>query len=110
MSAAYSTSGSATRTRGRFVLSVGILASHFSRGYRGDILVTAAGVIARASPKLRTWTYVLGMKPGSGDRRRVGQPGQRVVHVLLGELDVLELAGVVGVVGGHVEVAMTREP
>jgi hypothetical protein len=39
-------------------VSVGILASHFSRGLSGDILVTAAGVIARAYPKLRTWTSV----------------------------------------------------
>src|SRR3954452_16230116 len=59
MSAAYSTSGSATRTSGRtVVLSVGILASHFSRGYNGNFPVAATGVIARTYLKLRIWTGV----------------------------------------------------
>src|SRR3954471_18997531 len=112
MSAAYSTSGSATRTRGRtVVLSIGILASRFSRGSarrhpcyrnRGNRPQPPRVEVVDGCPSLRAGAL--------GDGGRVGQPGERLVHVLLGELDVLELAGVVVVVGRHVEVAVAREP
>jgi hypothetical protein len=43
---------------------------------------------------------------GSGDSRGVRQALEGRVHVGLGELRVLELAGEVALVGGHVEVAV----
>src|SRR4029450_5807919 len=44
-----------------------------------------------------------------GDRRRLWQAPQCRVHVFLGELRVFELTGEVGLVSGHVEVAVTAE-
>jgi hypothetical protein len=62
-------------------------------------------------------------RPSTADTRRATRPGsvtagwgphpgqlrQGTVDALLGQLDVLEAAGEVGVVGGHVEVAMAGE-
>ena len=46
--------------------------------------------------------------PASGERGRLREALQRRLHVGFGELQVFELARVVRVVGGHVEVAVAR--
>src|SRR5688500_18154928 len=46
---------------------------------------------------------------GLGERRRLGKALERGLHVGLGELEVLELAREVGLVGGHVEVTVPGE-
>src|SRR4051794_27320456 len=80
------------------------------RGSSGPTMGAIAGLSGLVAMDGTGYAARRGSAPaGSGDRGSLWEAGERLLHVLLRELDVLELAGEVVVVGRHVEMAVARE-